>query len=78
MNSPERINTDTDISALSYEQARDQLVAVVRQLENGSLPLQDSMDLWEFGEKLTAHCKNYLQQARAKVEEATGQRQNDR
>lgn len=32
---------------LSYEQARDQLVEVVRQLESGSVPLSQSMELWE-------------------------------
>ena len=37
---------------LSYEEARDQLVEVVRQLESGSVPLSKSMELWERGEQL--------------------------
>ena len=43
---------------LSYEEARDQLVEVVRQLESGSVPLSKSMELWERGEQLAAICNN--------------------
>lgn len=74
VNQPQ-IDTSTDVSTLSYEQARDQLLAVVQQLESGNMPLQQSMELWEYGEKLTTHCKNYLNEAKTKIDEATAGKQ---
>ena len=55
---------------LTYEQARDQLVEVVRQLESGGAPLAESMALWERGEKLAATCQRWLDGARQKVEQS--------
>ncbi len=55
---------------LSYEQARDQLVEVVRQLESGNVPLSASMELWERGERLAAVCQAWLDGARAKIDAA--------
>ena len=43
-----------DVSSLSFEQARDQLVAVVAELEQGSPTLEQSLALWERGEALAA------------------------
>lgn len=54
----------------SYEQAREELLAIVQQLESGTVPLSESMDLWEKGEKLAAICAEWLAGARAKVEAA--------
>jgi exodeoxyribonuclease VII small subunit len=54
--------------ALSYEQARDQLTEVVRQLEAGGLTLEQSLDLWERGERLAAICAQWLEGARARLE----------
>jgi exodeoxyribonuclease VII small subunit len=54
-----------DIAALSYEQARDELVAVVAQLEGGQLALEESMRLWQRGEALAAHCSTWLDGAEA-------------
>ncbi|MDO5746404.1 MAG: exodeoxyribonuclease VII small subunit [Actinomycetaceae bacterium] len=68
----QEIDTTTDVTQLSYEQSRDQLKAVVNQLESGQLPLQMSMELWEYGEKLAGHCQAYLQQATQKIEAAQG------
>lgn len=55
---------------LSYEQARDQLVEVVRQLESGSVSLSESMALWERGEWLAALCQEWLDGAKAKIDAA--------
>ena len=44
----------SDIAELSYEQARDELVAIVARLEAGQAPLEESMTLWERGEELVA------------------------
>ncbi|MDQ7991184.1 MAG: exodeoxyribonuclease VII small subunit [Propionicimonas sp.] len=54
----------------SYEQARDQLVAIVQQLESGNVALSEAMALWEQGEKLAAICADWLEGARARIEAA--------
>ena len=51
----------------SYEEARDELAAIVRQLESGSAPLSESMALWEKGEKLADICQLLLDGASAKL-----------
>lgn len=53
--------------ALSYEQARDELTEVVRRLEAGGLTLEESLDLWERGERLAAICTEWLEGARARI-----------
>ena len=55
---------------LGYEEARDQLVEVIRTLEAGSVPLSESMALWERGEKLAAICQQWLDGAKAKIDAA--------
>jgi exodeoxyribonuclease VII small subunit len=57
----------TDRESLSYEQARDELAGVVRKLEAGGLTLEQSLDLWERGEKLAAVCAEWLDGARARL-----------
>jgi exodeoxyribonuclease VII small subunit len=57
----------TDREALSYEQARDELASVVKRLETGGLTLEQSLDLWERGEKLAAICAEWLDGARARL-----------
>lgn len=54
-----------DIAELSYEQARDELVAIVARLEGGQADLEDSMRLWRRGEALAAHCSTWLDEAEA-------------
>lgn len=53
------------IAELSYEQARDELISVVAQLEGGQLGLEESMRLWQRGEALAAHCSTWLDGAEA-------------
>ncbi|MFM2024117.1 MAG: hypothetical protein RLZZ56_130 [Actinomycetota bacterium] len=59
-----------DIAKLSYEQARDELVKVLSDLEAGTVSLEQSMTLWERGEALAKHCKSLLSGAKAKIDEA--------
>lgn len=59
-----------DIESLSYEQARDELMAVVNQLEAGSTTLEESMQLWERGEALANRCESWLSGARERLEKA--------
>lgn len=55
---------------LSYEEAREQLVEIVRKLEAGSVPLSESMALWQRGEELATICQQWLDGARARIEAA--------
>ncbi len=61
----------TEVDQLTYEQARAELAQVVRQLEAGDAPLEQSLAMWERGEALATHCQNWLDQARARLEAAT-------
>ena len=51
----------------SYEQARDELAEVVRRLEAGGLTLEESLALWERGERLAEVCQHWLTQARERL-----------
>lgn len=62
----------TPVSALGYEACRDELVEVVRQLEQGGLSLDESLTLWERGEALAKRCEEHLAGARERIEEALG------
>ena len=53
---------------LSYEQARAELEEVVRRLEAGGVPLEESLALWERGEELAGICQNRLDGARSRLE----------
>jgi exodeoxyribonuclease VII small subunit len=64
----------TDRETPSYEQARDELVGVVRRLEAGGLTLEQSLELWERGEKLAAICSEWLDGARARLTTAMAAR----
>jgi exodeoxyribonuclease VII small subunit len=66
-----------DREALSYEQARDELTSVVKRLEAGGLSLEQSLDLWERGEKLAAICAEWLEGARARLTAAMAARDAD-
>jgi exodeoxyribonuclease VII small subunit len=57
---------------LPYEQARDELIAVVQKLEVGGTSLEESLALWERGETLAAICQQWLDGARARLAAATG------
>jgi exodeoxyribonuclease VII small subunit len=60
-------STETE---LDYEAARDQLVEVVRKLEAGGLPLEESIKLWERGEALAKVCENHLDGAKERIDAA--------
>jgi len=61
-----------DIQGMSYEEARDALVAVVDRLERGGSTLEESLALWERGEALAARCETWLIGARARLDAARG------
>lgn len=55
---------------LSYEEAREQLVEVVRTLEQGGTSLAESLGLWERGEQLATICQRALDGARERLDAA--------
>jgi len=59
-----------DIAALSYEQARDELVRVVTELEQGGATLEQSIALWERGEALARRCEEWLIGAKERLDAA--------
>jgi exodeoxyribonuclease VII small subunit len=60
----------TPVSELGYEQCRDELIEVVRLLEQGGLDLDASLTLWERGEALARRCEEHLAGARERIEAA--------
>lgn len=64
---PSAGGANEDVASLSYERAREELVAVVQRLEAGSVPLEDSLALWERGEALAQRCQTWLDEARARL-----------
>jgi exodeoxyribonuclease VII small subunit len=59
---------NADVSDLSYEQARDELIRVVSQLEQGSSTLEESLALWERGEAAAQRCEEWLLGAKARLD----------
>jgi exodeoxyribonuclease VII small subunit len=59
-----------DLTDLSYEQARDELVRVVNELEQGSATLEQSLALWERGEALARRCEEWLLGAKERLDAA--------
>ncbi|GAA1269091.1 exodeoxyribonuclease VII small subunit [Sphaerisporangium rubeum] len=64
----------SDAETPSYERAREELTEVVRRLETGGLTLEQSIELWERGERLAAICEEWLQGARVKLAAAMARR----
>ena len=54
----------------TFEQARDELESIVRRLEEGNIALQESLELWERGERLAAYCDRLLANAESRIEAA--------
>lgn len=65
---------DQDVAAMGYEQAREALVDIVRQLEAGGATLEESLELWERGEALATRCEQWLDGARARLDAAVAER----
>jgi len=59
-----------DVAKMSYEQARDELIKVVAELEQGSVSLEASLALWERGEALANQCETWLTGARKRLDDA--------
>jgi len=66
----------SDDKQLTYEQARTELAGVVERLETGGSSLEESLSLWERGEKLADICQTWLDGARTRIEEARAARES--
>jgi exodeoxyribonuclease VII small subunit len=73
----EQDKSTTPISALGYEACRDELIEVVRLLEQGGLDLDASLKLWERGEELAKRCEEHLAGARQRVADALADGQTE-
>ena len=62
---------------LGYEQARAELVEVVRTLEQGGITLEESLALWERGEQLAQLCQDWLDGARRRLDSVIAERDTD-
>ncbi|GAA3651480.1 exodeoxyribonuclease VII small subunit [Microbacterium marinilacus] len=66
-----------DVASLSFEEARDELVRVVSELEQGAPTLEHSLALWERGEALAARCDEWLLGAKRRLEQAQAETGDD-
>ena len=57
-----------DISKLSFEQSIKELTSIVGKIEQGQIPLQDSLEQYERGMALIKHCQAILQKAEKRIE----------
>ncbi|MEM7428002.1 MAG: exodeoxyribonuclease VII small subunit [Pseudomonadota bacterium] len=60
-----------DISAMNFETALAELEDIVSRLEGGQVDLEQSISIYERGEKLKAHCEGLLKKAEARIEKIT-------
>ncbi|HKT57430.1 MAG TPA: exodeoxyribonuclease VII small subunit [Microbacterium sp.] len=65
-------NGAADVATLTFEQARDELMHVVAELEQGAPTLEQSLSLWERGEALANRCDEWLVGARKRLDAARG------
>ena len=61
----------SDIEKLSFEEAIKELTSIVGKIEQGQIPLQDSLEQYEKGMALIKHCRAILQKAEKRIEKIT-------
>jgi exodeoxyribonuclease VII small subunit len=64
-------NTQVDVKKLSFERALEELETIVKRLEDGKVPLEESVAIYERGESLKRRCEELLRQAEARVDKIT-------
>jgi exodeoxyribonuclease VII small subunit len=64
-------NNAADIEQLTFERAIEELETIVKRLEEGKVPLEESVAIYERGEALKRRCEHLLRQAEARVEKIT-------
>jgi exodeoxyribonuclease VII small subunit len=63
--------SDGDVALLSFERAIEELETIVRRLEDGKVPLEESVAIYERGEALKRRCEDLLRLAEARVQKIT-------
>ncbi|MEC7380898.1 MAG: exodeoxyribonuclease VII small subunit [Pseudomonadota bacterium] len=71
------MNKKNDIKGLSFEQALSELEDIVEKLEQGDIDLEDSIDIYERGNLLKAHCEKKLESAKMKIDKIISQPDGD-
>ncbi len=66
-----------NISKLTFEQAIRQLTDIVGKIEQGEIPLQDSLNQYEKGMALIKHCKDILQKAEKRIEKISEEKKQE-
>jgi exodeoxyribonuclease VII small subunit len=69
--SGENNSVNSDVEQLSFERAIEELESIVRRLEDGKVPLEESVAIYERGEALKRRCEDLLRQAEARVQKIT-------
>ena len=64
-------NTQADVKKLSFERALEEIETIVKRLEDGKVPLEESVIIYERGEALKRRCEELLRQAEARVDKIT-------
>jgi exodeoxyribonuclease VII small subunit len=64
-------NPHSDVPSLSFERAIEELESIVKRLEEGKVPLEESVAIYERGESLKRRCEELLRLAEARVERIT-------
>ena len=64
-------NSNADVKKMPFERAIDELESIVKRLEEGKVPLEESVTIYERGEALKKRCEELLRQAEARVEKIT-------
>ena len=64
-------NNNADVKKMPFERAIEELESIVKRLEEGKVPLEESVAIYERGEALKARCDELLRQAEARVDRIT-------
>jgi len=64
-------NTNSDVRKMPFEKAIEELESIVKRLEEGKVPLEESVTIYARGEALKTRCEELLKQAEARVEKIT-------
>jgi len=64
-------NNNADVKKMPFERAIEELESIVKRLEEGKVPLEESVAIYERGEALKTRCDELLRQAEARVDRIT-------
>lgn len=68
---------ENDLDNLSFEEAIKELTSIVGKIEQGEIPLQDSLEQYEKGMALIKHCRGILQQAEKRIEKISKEQETE-